>query len=284
MKSNFWIGLLVLGLFGTAACQFWGKGIARPDYENVDAVYSPGLTRDTQSRPEVVERVSDGDTLVLNTGEKVRLCGIDSPEKEQPLGNPSKSKLEALVRSAGNQVLVWEVEKDRYGRTVAEVFISASTPEQPEGETFVNSEMVQTGMAYLYPKYVGSCPNKDAIAEAERIAKSSKVGVWAGNYQVPWEFRKAQQLRDMKGGVEFDPAKFRPAGLPDYCGLCGWALALAHAKSGDAAMLAGYVGKSEELDEALTTFAHAYADQTERDYEQLAVAARQGRIQVSSEF
>jgi uncharacterized protein (DUF2252 family) len=93
-----------------------------------------------------------------------------------------------------------------------------------------------------------------------------------------------RQLRDMKGGVEFDPTKFRPAGLPNYCKLCGWALALAHAKSGDAAMLAGYLGKSEELDEALATFAHAYADQTERDYEQLATAARQGRIQVASQF
>lgn len=93
-----------------------------------------------------------------------------------------------------------------------------------------------------------------------------------------------RQLRDMKGGVEFDPAKFQLAGLPDYCGLCGWALALAHAKSGDAAMLAGYVGKSEELDEALAKFAHAYADQTERDYDQLVMAAQQGRIQVASQF
>lgn len=93
-----------------------------------------------------------------------------------------------------------------------------------------------------------------------------------------------RQLRDMKGGVEFDPTKFRIASLPDYCGLCGWALALAHAKSGDAAMLAGYVGKSEDLDAALAKFAYAYADRTERDYDLLAAAARQGRIQVASEF
>lgn len=93
-----------------------------------------------------------------------------------------------------------------------------------------------------------------------------------------------RQLRDMKGGVEFDPAKFRISGLPDYCGLCGWALALAHAKSGDAAMLAGYIGKGEDLDAALAKFAHAYADQTERDYDLMVAAARQGRIQVASVF
>jgi uncharacterized protein (DUF2252 family) len=92
-----------------------------------------------------------------------------------------------------------------------------------------------------------------------------------------------RQLRDMKGGIEFDPTKFRLGGLPEYCGLCGWALALAHAKSGDAAMLAGYVGKSEELDEALAKFARAYADRTERDYDLLVAAARQGRIQVASQ-
>ncbi|WP_088892714.1 DUF2252 domain-containing protein [Leptolyngbya ohadii] len=93
-----------------------------------------------------------------------------------------------------------------------------------------------------------------------------------------------RQLRDMKGGIKLEPGKYRPASLPDYCGLCGWALALAHAKSGDAALLAGYMGKSEALDDALVKFAFAYADQTERDYEQLALAAKQGRIPVASEF
>jgi uncharacterized protein (DUF2252 family) len=53
-----------------------------------------------------------------------------------------------------------------------------------------------------------------------------------------------RQLRDMKGGLEFDPGKVQAANFPAYCMLCGWALALAHAKSGDAALIAGYVGTS----------------------------------------
>jgi uncharacterized protein (DUF2252 family) len=93
-----------------------------------------------------------------------------------------------------------------------------------------------------------------------------------------------RQLRDMKGGVKLEPGKFEVANLPDYCGLCGWALALAHAKSGDAAMLAGYMGENEALDDALVKFAYAYAEQTEQDYDRLAAAAQQGRIQVASEF
>ena len=75
-----------------------------------------------------------------------------------------------------------------------------------------------------------------------------------------------RQLRDMKGGLEFDPATVQVANFPAYCGLCGWALALAHAKSGDAALIAGYVGTSAALDESIAGFALAYADQTEQDH------------------
>jgi uncharacterized protein (DUF2252 family) len=91
----------------------------------------------------------------------------------------------------------------------------------------------------------------------------------------------ARQLRDMKGGYEFDPETWTREGFLDYCALCGWALALAHAKSGDAAMIAGYVGKSEALDDALTKFALAYSEQNELDYAELQKAARAERIKVS---
>jgi hypothetical protein len=90
-----------------------------------------------------------------------------------------------------------------------------------------------------------------------------------------------RQLRDMKGGYEFDPKSSRVEGIRDYCALCGWALALAHAKSGDAAAIAGYAGKSEALDDAMTKFAFAYAEQNERDYEQLQKAVRTHRVKVS---
>jgi len=90
-----------------------------------------------------------------------------------------------------------------------------------------------------------------------------------------------RQLRDMKGGVEIDPDKTKLDHFDEYCELCGWALALAHAKSGDAAMIAGYVGKSDELDEAMVHFAFAYADQTGMDHQALKAAAKSGRIQVA---
>lgn len=90
-----------------------------------------------------------------------------------------------------------------------------------------------------------------------------------------------RQLRDMKGGVEFDPNKVKIENMPQYSSLCGWALALAHAKSGDAAMISGYAGNSDELDQAMVSFAFAHADQTEKDYQALAEAAKSGRIKVA---
>jgi Uncharacterized protein conserved in bacteria (DUF2252) len=87
----------------------------------------------------------------------------------------------------------------------------------------------------------------------------------------------------MKGGFEMTGADSQVANFIEYCTLCGWALALAHAKSGDAALIAGYCGKSTALDEAIATFALAYAEQTQRDYEALEAARRSGRITVADD-
>jgi uncharacterized protein (DUF2252 family) len=90
-----------------------------------------------------------------------------------------------------------------------------------------------------------------------------------------------RQLRDMKGGIEFDPKKVKVKNMAQYTALCGWALALAHAKSGDAAMIAGYAGKNNELDKAIARFAFSYAEQTEKDFNALTEAAKSGRISVA---
>jgi len=90
-----------------------------------------------------------------------------------------------------------------------------------------------------------------------------------------------RQLRDMKGGPEFDGSNFTEENAIEYGKLCAWALALAHAKSGDAAMLHGYMGKSDALDKAMVRFAFAYAAQNEQDYNALVAAAKSKRIKVA---
>jgi hypothetical protein len=70
------------------------------------------------------------------------------------------------------------------------------------------------------------------------------------------------------------------AHLADYAHHCGAALARAHAKTGDAAAISGYIGQGPTLDAAIARFATAYADQTEKDHEQLKKAVKAGRIPV----
>lgn len=87
-----------------------------------------------------------------------------------------------------------------------------------------------------------------------------------------------RQLRDMKIAMPVDPKD--PADLAYFADACGWAVALAHGRSGDPATIAGYLGTSDAFDDAIVKFAREYADQTERDYEALLKAIKSGRIKV----
>jgi uncharacterized protein (DUF2252 family) len=92
-----------------------------------------------------------------------------------------------------------------------------------------------------------------------------------------------RQLADMKGGMHLAEGDGKArAMLPGYARLCGWALALAHAKSGDPALISGYCGGGDALPDAVSQYALAYLDQTERDHAALASAVRARRIKVAS--
>jgi uncharacterized protein (DUF2252 family) len=90
-----------------------------------------------------------------------------------------------------------------------------------------------------------------------------------------------RQLRDIK--IEPLVEIFDPRALADYGEWCGWALARAHAKAGDAAMISGYLGNSSSFDDAVSNFAIAYADQNEHDYQAFLEAIRAGKIEVFQE-
>jgi hypothetical protein len=89
-----------------------------------------------------------------------------------------------------------------------------------------------------------------------------------------------RQLRDMKMKIDLD-SMTKPDWL-EYVEVCAWALARAHARTGDAALIAGYMGKADTCDVAIATFATRYADQTEHDYASLKRAIRSGRLQASA--
>jgi len=86
-----------------------------------------------------------------------------------------------------------------------------------------------------------------------------------------------RQLRDMKFSVPVEGVS--AVQLKRYAEVCGWTLARAHAKSGDAATISGYLGKGDNFDQAIGAFALAYADQTEQDHAALVEAVRSGRLE-----
>ena len=85
-----------------------------------------------------------------------------------------------------------------------------------------------------------------------------------------------RQFRNMKGAIAVD--SLDADALSDYAGICGRLLAKGHARTSGASMIAGYVGSGDKLDRALSRFAQAYAEQTERDHQRLVDAVAQGRL------
>jgi uncharacterized protein (DUF2252 family) len=90
-----------------------------------------------------------------------------------------------------------------------------------------------------------------------------------------------RQLRDWKFSVDIET--LLPDGMRMYAELCGWALARAHARSGDRIAIAAYLGGSDAIDRAIAQFADAYADQTERDYKSLTDAIAAGRVTAAND-
>lgn len=84
-----------------------------------------------------------------------------------------------------------------------------------------------------------------------------------------------RQLRDMKMKIDLD--HMTRADWLEYVEICGWTLARAHARTGDAAIIGGYLGKNDQFDQALTKFAASYANQTESDHHALVKAMRSGK-------
>ena len=167
------------------------QAASRPDYESSTATAQSQPTGQLpQTTKHQVKRVTDGDTITLDNGDKIRFCGIDAPEKAQPLGAESKANLQKLIDAAGGTVLVMEGERDRYGRIVGEVFTKVSGSEE---EKYLNGEQVRSGLAYHYKQYSNSCVNHDVIATSEERAIAEKKGVWSGSYQKPWDFRRANR-------------------------------------------------------------------------------------------
>jgi len=122
--------------------------------------------------------------------------------------------------------------------------------------------------------------------QGQRVVEGQRMMQAAADIMLGWERIVAidgetkdfyiRQLWDAKGSAEVE--RMDPAGLEAYGVICGWTLARAHARSGDAIAIAAYLGSNDRFDQALVSFAEDYADQNERDYRALQEAAASGRI------
>jgi uncharacterized protein (DUF2252 family) len=124
------------------------------------------------------------------------------------------------------------------------------------------------------------------VHQGLRVVEGQRLMQGASDVFLGWARTKnhdyyLRQFRDMKVSAEIET--FRPATLVGYATLCGWALARAHAKAGDAAMISGYLGATDQFDTALAKYSEAYADQAERDFATFKAAVRSGRLSTDVE-
>jgi len=116
----------------------------------------------------------------------------------------------------------------------------------------------------------------------QRVVKGHRLMQSATDIFLGWTEDKSgrhfyvRQLRDMK--LKFRIEEFKPAKMVIFGDWCGATLARAHARSGEPALISGYLGKADTFDQAIAAFALAYADQVERDHERFANAVREGRL------
>jgi uncharacterized protein (DUF2252 family) len=141
---------------------------------------------------------------------------------------------------------------------------------------------VKEAGASVLERYVESSPYEHHEHHGHRVVAGQRLMQAASDIFLGW-FRGGEgrdfywrQLKDMKGSAKVESMSADELVL--YAGICGWALARAHARSGDRVQIAGYLGKSERFDVAIADFAKEYADQTERDHAALCAAVKSGRV------
>ena len=141
-----------------------------------------------------VVKIADGDTLTMLVGKtqiKVRLEGIDTPERAQPFGRKAGQALAKKV--FGKVIQVDDLGKDRYGRTLGIVRL---------GKRNINLELVQEGWAWWYRKYA---PKNKELAKAEAAARKAKRGLWADPNPIPpWDWRQKQREKEKQARSDVD--------------------------------------------------------------------------------
>ena len=138
-------------------------------------------------------------------------------------------------------------------------------------------QLKEANQAVLAP-YAGQ---SEFAHQGQRVVVGQRLMQAASDMFLGWTSYRGhdyyvRQFRDMKGSVNLDA--ITPGGFESYAEVCGRTLARTHARSGDAAAIAGYAGAGTRFDECITAFARAYGEQVRRDYDALVAAVSSGRV------
>ena len=142
-----------------------------------------------KTTPAAIISIGDGDSLKVRsqdgTSSKVRVGCIDSPEYDQEYGPEAGQRLKTLL-PIGKTIELREIDVDRYGRTVAEIY---------SGGKSVGLQLVQEGYAVVYERYIDGCSETaDQYFAAEDEARSKKQNFWSQpSPAMPWDFRRGKR-------------------------------------------------------------------------------------------
>ncbi len=181
--------VLILAVGVVASLSYFSGDDEKPARRNA-APRSEQVQRRTATRAEAevicgrCKYVQDGDSLLFiprgeNTEVKVRLFGVDAPERNQAWADESRDNLRKLIGE--QEIRLQVVDVDQYGRRVAKVYV---------GETYVNLEQLKAGMAWLYERFCD--PEEDAdLISAAQSAQNGRVGLWSDSSALnPREHRR----------------------------------------------------------------------------------------------
>lgn len=141
--------------------------------------------------------IADGDSITLldadKTQHRIRIDGIDAPEKAQPFGDRSRQNMVRMV--AGKEVIVECHKTDRYGRQICKVRVQPSDCPAYGKTLDVGHAQILGGLAWWYRQYAKeqSAEDRGRYESAEQEARARKIGLWSDNNPIPpWEWRRAR--------------------------------------------------------------------------------------------
>jgi uncharacterized protein (DUF2252 family) len=273
------------------ALQEYGSQFKPKMVERTQQQLAKARTKDSMKAFSKLTHVVDGDARIVDESPLIvpieqLAAGADREELFEALRGLTRSYRETL--DYDRRVLLEQFELTDFARKVVGVgsvgtraWIALLVGRDGQDPLFLQMKEAESSVLeeFLGPSEFSN--HGERVVVGQRLMQATSdiflgwVHVESGLDGQPRDFY-ARQLKDWKGSAEIE--QMVPKGMATYGKLCGWTLARAHARSGDRTAIASYLGGGDSFDRAILEFSLAYADQNERDYQQLAAAVKSGRI------